>query len=269
MTMIPYTDTHCHLDFERFDEDREQVLKRAWKAGLVKIINPAVDLPTGQAAIALAKQYPGKVYAAIGIHPNIGEPWTANILPTLRDQAVQSGVVAIGEIGLDYYRQHTPYDQQRMMLKEQLKLAEELKLPVIIHDREASHDLMKTLTEWHAGLVRNGNPLKDRPGVLHSFSADLETGLAAIDLNFCLGITGPVTFTNAVERKAIVRNLPLDHLLLETDSPYLTPHPHRGQRNEPAYIPLIAEEIARLHNTSPKEVADITYANATRLFQWK
>ncbi len=183
-------------------------------------------------------------------------------------QAAQPGVVAIGEIGLDYYRQHTPFDQQRMMFREQLKLAEELSLPVIIHDREASHDLMAMLTEWHAGLVRAGHPLKDRPGVLHSFSADLETGLAAIELNFCLGITGPVTFTNAVDRKAIVRNLPLDHLLLETDSPYLTPHPHRGKRNEPAYIPLIAEEIAKLHNTSPKEVAEITYANATRLFQW-
>lgn len=266
--MIPYTDTHCHLDFNRFDEDRDQVLKRAWKAGLVRILNPAIDLPAGQAAIDLAKKYPGQISASIGIHPNIGEPWTTDILPSLREQAAQSGVVAIGEIGLDYYRQHTPFDQQRMMFREQLRLAEELNLPVIIHNRDASHDLMAILTEWHAGLVRARHPLKDRPGVLHSFSAGLETGLKAIAMNFFLGITGPVTFSNAPDRKAIVRNLPLDHLLLETDSPYLTPHPHRGKRNEPAYIPLIAEEVARLHNTSPKEVAEITYANAKRLFQW-
>ena len=266
--MIPYSDTHCHMDFNRFDDDREQTLKRAWKAGLVWILNPAIDLPTGQAAIDLAKRYPGKISAAIGIHPNIGEPWTADILPTLRAQAAQPGVVAVGEIGLDYYRQHTPFDQQRMMFREQLKLAEELNLPVIIHNRDASHDVMAILTEWHAGLTRAGHPLKDRPGVLHSFSDDLETGLAAIAMHFCLGITGPVTFSNAPDRKAIVRNLPLDHLLLETDSPYLTPHPHRGKRNEPAYIPLIAEEIARLHDTSPKEVAEITYANAKRLFQF-
>lgn len=266
--MIRYTDTHCHIDFNRFDEDREQTLKRAWKAGLVWILNPAIDLPTGQAAIDLAKRYPGRISASVGIHPNFGEPWTAEILPTLREQAAQPGVVAIGEIGLDYYRQHTPFDQQRMMFREQLKLAEELNLPVIIHNRDASHDVMAILTEWHAGLTRAGHPLKDRPGVLHSFSADLETGLAAIAMNFDLGITGPVTFTNAPDRKAIVRNLPLDHLLLETDSPYLTPHPHRGKRNEPAYIPLIAEEIARLHNTTPKDIADITYTNAQRLFQW-
>ncbi len=177
------------------------------------------------------------MYAAVGIHPNIGEPWTADILPTLLVQAAQPGVVAIGEIGLDYYRQHTPFDQQRMMFREQLKLAEELSLPVIIHDREASHDLMAMLTEWHAGLVRAGHPLKDRPGVLHSFSADLETGLAAIELNFCLGITGPVTFSNAVDRKAIVRNLPLDHLLLETDSPISPPIPTvANAMSQPTYL---------------------------------
>lgn len=266
--MIPYTDTHCHLDFNRFDEDRDQVLKRAWKAGLVQILNPAIDLPTGQAAINLANDYPGRITAAVGIHPNIGEPWTPEILPTLREQAAQPGVVAIGEIGLDYYRQHTPFDQQRMMFQEQLKLAADLNLPVIIHNRDASPDLIAILTNWHKDLVLAGHPLKDRPGVLHSFSADLETGLAAIEMNFYLGITGPVTFSNAPDRKAIVRNLPLDHLLLETDSPFLTPHPHRGKRNEPAYIPLIAEEIARLHNTSPKEVAEITYGNASRLFHW-
>jgi TatD DNase family protein len=267
--MIPYTDTHCHLDFHRFNEDRGQVINRAWKNGLVWILNPAIDLDTGQAAIDLAKSYPGKIAAAVGIHPNYGKPWTAELLPALREQASAPEVVAIGEIGLDYYRQHTPFDQQRMMFREQLNLAEELSLPVIIHNRESTGDLMTILTEWHAGLACTGHPLAERPGTLHSYSADLETAQAAMAMNFYLGITGPVTFTNAPDRKAVVRNLPLDHLLLETDAPYLTPHPHRGKRNEPAYIPLIAEEIARLHNVSPKEVAEITTLNAQRLFHWK
>ncbi|MDY6874269.1 MAG: TatD family hydrolase, partial [Chloroflexota bacterium] len=130
-------------------------------------------------------------------------------------------------------------------------------------------DLLAILRDWHAGLVREGRSLAERPGVLHSYSADLEAAQEALSMNFYLGITGPVTFTNAPDRKAVVRNLPLDHLLLETDAPFLTPHPNRGKRNEPAFIPLIAEEIARLHNTSPKAVAEITTANAQVLFAWK
>lgn len=264
--MIPYTDTHCHLDFERFDKDRPQVLKRAWKAGLVWILNPGIDLHTNQAAIELAQAHPQQISAAVGIHPNYGATWTADILPTLREQAQQKGVVAIGEIGLDYYRQHTPFEQQRMMFINQLNLAGELSLPVILHNRDAAHDLIQILKDWQRRLVQSGHPLADRPGVFHSFSADYDTAMAALEMNFYVGISGPVTFNNAAERKTITRNLPLERLLLETDAPFLTPHPHRGKRNEPAYIPLIAEEIARLHNTSPKQVAEITYANARRLF---
>jgi TatD DNase family protein len=265
--MIPYTDTHCHLDFDRFDKDRDEILKRAWKAGLVWILNPGIDLHTNQTAINLAKSHPEKISAAVGIHPNFGQSWTANILSALREQAQQPEVVAIGEIGLDYYRQYTPFDQQRMMFKEQLKLAAELNLPVIIHNRESTGDLMAILSEWHQELVQSGHPLAERPGVLHSYSADLDTAQEAAAMHFYLGISGPVTFNNAPERKSVTRNLPLENLLIETDAPFLTPHPHRGKRNEPAYIPLIAKEIARLHNTSPKEVAEITYANARRLFQ--
>lgn len=264
--MIPYTDTHCHLDFDRFDKDRPQVLERAFKAGLVWILNPGIDLHTNQAAIELAQNNPQHINAAVGIHPNFGQPWTADILPTLREQAQQSGVVAIGEIGLDYYRQHTPFDQQRIMFEDQLALAEELGLPVVLHNRDATHDLLQILTSWHQGLVHQDHPLAKRPGVFHSFLADYDTAIAAIEMNFYIGISGPVTFTNAPERKAITRQLPLDRLLLETDAPFMAPHPHRGKRNEPAYIPLIAEEIARLHNTSPKHIAQITYANACRLF---
>jgi len=264
--VIPYTDTHCHLDFDRFSEDRPQVLKRAWKAGLVWILNPGIDLHTNQAPQVLKHAHPQQISASVGIHPNFGLPWTADILPTLREQASQPGVVAIGEIGLDYYRQHTPFNQQRRMFEAQLTLAQELNLPVILHNRDSAQDLLQILKSWHQGLVETNHPLAERPGVFHSFSADQSTAIAAMEMNFYIGISGPVTFTNAVERKTITSNLPLERLLLETDAPYLTPHPHRGKRNEPAYIPLIAEEIARLHHTSPKQVAEITYTNACRLF---
>ena len=265
--MIPYTDTHCHIDFERFDKDRELVLERAWNAGLIWILNPGIDLHTNQAAIELANTYPGRISAAVGIHPNIGQPWRADILPTLREQAIQQGVVAIGEIGLDYYRQHTAVEQQRQMFTAQLSLAEELELPVILHNRNAAQDLVDILTDWVRGLAQSNHPLAERPGVFHSFSSDHQTALSALEMNFLIGVSGPVTFTNAAERKSIIGDLPLESLLLETDAPYLTPHPHRGKRNEPAYIPLIAEEIAHLHRTSPKQVAEITYANARSLFK--
>ena len=264
--MITYTDSHCHLDFDRFSQDRSDVLERAWQAGLVWILNPGIDLPSNQAAIGLAATYPAQISAAVGIHPNFGQPWTAEIRKSLREQAQQPGVVAIGETGLDFYRQHTPYDQQRSMFEAQLTLAEEQALPVILHNRDADADLLRILKVWQQGLVQSGHPLAERPGVFHSFSSDNDTALAALEMNFYIGISGPVTFTNATERKAITSQLPLNRLLLETDAPFLTPHPHRGKRNEPAFIPLIAEEIARLHNTSPKHIADITYTNACRLF---
>ena len=264
--MTLFTDTHCHLDFSSYDADRDAVIQRAWDAGLVWILNPGIDLQTNQAAINLTRRYPGKINAAVGIHPNFGQPWTQEVVDDLTEQASQPGVVAIGEIGLDYYRQHTPSEQQVTMFQAQLSLAAELNLPVIIHNRESTRDLMNILTRWHQELVKNSHPLAKHPGVLHSFSADLETAAAAIEMNFFIGISGPVTFTNAPDRKAITRSLPIDHLLLETDAPYLTPHPHRGIRNEPAYIPLIAEEIARLHNISLEKVAEVTFQNAQKLF---
>ena len=266
--MTTYTDTHCHLDFERFDTDRNEVIARAWEAGLVKILNPGIDLETSEEAIHLAEIHPGRIYAAVGVHPNYGHAWTDDTLSTLRDQAHKPGVVAIGEIGLDYYRDYTPHDVQRTIFRKQLNLAAEVNLPVIIHNREATSDLMLILEEWFTELQNTTHPLAENPGVLHSYSDDLETSRKGIAMNFFLGIGGPVTFKNALDRKTVAQEVPLEHILLETDAPYLTPHPHRGKRNEPAYIPLIAAEIARLKEISPEEVAAITTANASRLFQW-
>ena len=266
--MTAFTDTHCHLDFERFDEDRDEVIARAWEAGLVKILNPGIDLETGLEAIRLSEAYPDRIYAAVGVHPNYGQDWTDETLPALREQTRNTSVVAIGEIGLDYYREYTPHAVQREIFRQQLNLAAEVDLPVIIHNRDSSEDLMQILEDWVKALQSDGHPLAKRPGVLHSYSDDLETASRGIALGFYLGIGGPVTFKNAHDRKEVVREIPLDRILLETDAPYLTPHPHRGRRNEPAYIPLIAAEIARLKEISPEEVAAITTANANNLFHW-
>jgi TatD DNase family protein len=266
--LTAYTDTHCHLDFERFDPDRDEVIRRAWEAGLVKILNPGIDVETSDKAIRLSAEYPGQIFAAVGVHPNYGQDWMEDTLAALREQTRDANVVAIGEIGLDYYREYTPHDIQRTIFREQLNLAAEANLPVIIHNREATTDLMGILTEWTGELRSTRHPLAERPGVLHSYSDDLETAQQGLAMNFYLGIGGPVTFKNALDRKEVVRGIPLERILLETDAPYLTPHPHRGQRNEPAYIPLIAAEIAALQTTSPEEVAQITTENANHLFHW-
>lgn len=172
----------------------------------------------------------------------------------------------MGEIGLDFYREYTDHELQKDILRDQLKLAKELELPVLIHNRDADMDLIPILSEWYYSLPL-GSILRSHPGSLHSFSSTFETAKIALDMNFLLGITGPVTFKNAKERKQLVSQLPLEGLLLETDAPFLTPNPHRGSRNEPAYIPLIAAEIARLHGKSSLEIGRITTLNAKRLFR--
>ena len=178
-------------------------------------------------------------------------------------------VVAIGEIGLDYYREHTPRDIQLEILKIQLELAASLELPVILHNRDAIHDLWPILQDWHSRLLHAGNPLNARPGVLHAYTGDLPTAIAAIDRSFLLGIGGPVTFKNAQDRQEVVRQLPLSSILIETDAPYLAPHPHRGQRNEPGFVSLIADQIALLKQIPTSEVVITTAGNANRLFEWR
>ena len=266
--MNKFTDTHCHLDFDVFDVDRSEVIIRAQQAGLGFILNPGIDLPSSKTGIKLAHDYPGLIYAAVGFHPNYGSLWDKNSLNGLRMLAKDKSVLAIGEIGLDYYRQHTPIDLQREILLQQLDLAKELALPVILHTRESANDILSILVNWVNSLPDNSK-LKTYPGVLHSFSDTLEVAFKAISLNFMIGITGPVTFNNAAEIKNLVANLPLQSILLETDSPFLTPHPYRGRRNEPANIPLIAEMIAKLHKTTIDGVAETTYQNARQLFNFQ
>jgi len=209
-----------------------------------------------------------EVFVAVGVHPNEALSWDSDTIHRLQEAARHPKVVAIGEIGLDYYRDYSPHDLQRRVLKDQLELAAELSLPVIIHNRQATEDVLELLTAWHAALVADNSPLKDRPGVLHSFSDQLPTALQAINLGFFIGFTGPITYRNAPDLQEIASKIPLDCILIETDAPFLPPHPHRGKRNEPAYVRLVAEKIGELQSVDYQTIAMATSANANRLFDW-
>lgn len=251
-------DTHCHLDFDRFDGDRDEVVARAARSGVARIIVPALDLQNCQSVLAIAGTYPS-VFAAVGIHPNSSDGWTDDWLDALRRLALKPKVVAIGEIGLDYYRERAPRTIQRRALRSQLLLANELDLPVILHNRESSEDLLALLAE---------SPLAGRAGagVLHSFSAGLDTARAAVDLGFYLGFTGPVTYKNADQLRDVVAWVPADRILVETDAPFLSPQRYRGSRNEPAYVSEVAQRIAQVRGLELEAIARQTSENAIRLF---
>lgn len=259
-------DTHCHLDFSAFDDDRDAVIRRALDGSVIRMIVPAVDTASIPRVLSLADQHPS-VYGAVGIHPN-DIPADLSIdgaMQAIRQAAINPRVVAIGEIGLDYYWDKTSPALQHEWLRRQLDLAAELGLPVILHNREATADMLKMLTSWANRLPPD---LRDRPGVLHSFSATLEDAEIALELGFYLGFTGPITYKKADELRRIAANIPIDRILLETDAPFLTPHPHRGQRNEPAHVRFIAEKLAEVRGIDMETIAIQTTHNAYRLFGW-
>jgi TatD DNase family protein len=273
------SDTHCHLDLEKFDADRGDVLARAWQAGLTRILVPGLDLASSQRAVDLAASHPA-LFAAIGVHPSESlafQPEMLDVLRALRiGHSAARKIVAIGEIGLDYYWDDAPHAWQRAVLEKQLDLAAELCLPVVLHLREAgdaldgdcSRDMLDILQKWLAYLRAEHHPLARAPGVLHSFSGSLNTAEKLLELNFYIGITGPVTFKNAEVKREVVKSLPLECLLIETDAPFLAPVPLRGRRNEPAFVRHIADKIAEIYNKTPEEVAAQTSVNAARLFSW-
>jgi TatD DNase family protein len=261
------TDTHCHLNLNIFKEDLSELLERAWQQGLARILIPGIDITTSRSAVHLAEQYEN-LYAAVGVHPGDASTWNDESLPVLHDLARHPKVVAIGEIGLDYYRDRSPRPLQRQVFHAQLELASEEALPVIIHNRDSIDDLWAELSAWHTALEQTRSPLAGRPGVLHSYDGSLAVAQNAIEKDFFIGISGPVTFKNAPERHEVAAGLPLDHLLIETDAPYLTPHPYRGRRNEPAYVAYVAEKLASLHQQPLESTVQITWENAARLFNW-
>jgi TatD DNase family protein len=268
------TDTHCHLDYDKFDPDRAEVIQRATNSRLIRMLVPGLHLKSSKDAVQLAESNPN-IYAAVGFHPTDLEEFSENTFQEVRELAKHPKVVAIGEIGIDYYwaKESDQRAFQREVLKLQLAFAKEVNKPVIIHMREendawiggASVDLLEILKEWKNDLQ---GTLAEKPGVLHSFNGNLETADKALALNFYLGITGPVTYKNAEEKRRIIRQIPLDKILIETDSPFLSPVPFRGKRNEPAFVHHIADKIAEIHSKSPAEIANITTTNAARLFAW-
>jgi len=260
-------DSHCHLDLAPFDEDRSAVLERARAAGVGLIVVPGIDVEQGRGALALAETTPG-IYAAVGVHPNSSVGFSATTVDELRRLAAHPKVVAIGEIGLDYHWDRVRPEQQAMALRAQLTLAAELGLPVIIHNRDASGDVACILEAWVQSEEFRRSPLAARPyaGVLHAFGGDLALAQRAYGWKFLLGLGGPVTFKNARALHALVPDLRRDRLLIETDAPYLTPHPHRGQRNEPGYVALTAARVAELYGESIPETAQRTSALALAFF---
>jgi len=252
-------DSHCHLNFNAFDDDRAEVLARAQEAGIIAIINPATNLEDSRQIVAMAQEIPN-LYAAVGFHPNDAAGFDKSALAELCELAGRPKVVAIGEIGLDYYWDEAPRPVQKKVFETQLELAKEVNKPVIIHQRESAEDTMAALREWG----REGN----HPGlVLHSFSADRVMAEEAVDLGFYIGISGPVTFKNARNLPEIVTALPPERLLVETDAPFLSPHPFRGKRNEPARVKLIAEHIADLKKVSFEEMSRQLTENTISLFR--
>ena len=256
-------DTHAHLDFGQFDDDRNAVLDRAWQAGLIAVITIGIDLKTSRAAVALAEAHE-RVFATVGFHPHDAKRADAVALAELRELAQHPRVVAIGEMGLDFYRDRSPRDVQRRVFRRQLQIAAELGKPVVVHDREAHADTLEILQQW---IAESQTTFSEYRGVLHCFSGNLALAQAVIELGFFIGVDGPITYRNARKLPDIVKALPLDRLLVETDAPFLTPHPHRGQRNEPAYVRLVAKKIADTKNLPLEEVAQATTANAKALFQ--
>jgi TatD DNase family protein len=248
-------DSHAHVQVNQFASDREAVVAAAFAAGVGQIVVPGVDLESSREAVALATTYPGRLFAGVGTHPHDATTLTDETLESQRTLAGSPGVVAVGEIGLDYYRDLSPRDVQREALARQLNLARELDLPVILHNRDSHEDLV--------ALVRSAPGSR---GVFHCFIGDRAMARDALDLGFYLSFAGPVTFPRNVELAEVAAWAPAEHILVETDSPYLTPPPFRGKRNEPRHVTLVAQRLAELRGVPVEEIAARTTANAAALF---
>ena len=249
-----YFDSHSHMDDRRFDGDREEIIHDLQNHGVGLLMNVGCDLESSERSVALAKRYPF-VYAAVGSHPDDADRVDGKLLDRYRSLASHEKVRAIGEIGLDYHYEDVPRARQIIAFEQQLELAEALKLPVIVHEREAHGDAME-IVKRHP----------DVHGVFHCFSGSKELALWLVERGWYIGFTGVVTFKNARRAVEAVQALPLDRILIETDCPYMAPEPYRGRRNDSRYVPLVAAKIAELKGISPEEAGNITTENAKRLF---
>lgn len=250
-------DSHAHLYDERYDEDRDEMIKKFQEDNLELVINIGADLESSKDSVLLSEKY-DTIYAAVGVHPHDAKEMDDSSIDILRELSKQGKVVAIGEIGLDYHYDNSPRDIQKQWFKEQIDLAKELNLPIIVHSRDASQDVFDIIKQAQDGTLR---------GVIHCFSESVEMAEEYIKLGFYISLGGPVTFKNAKVPKEVAKYVPLDRLLIETDSPYLTPHPHRGKRNEPKNVRYVAEEISYLKEMPYEKLKEITNENTKRLFR--
>ncbi|MGV8905886.1 MAG: TatD family hydrolase [Acetobacterium sp.] len=250
-------DSHAHIDEEKYDLDREEILENARVAGVELIINPASDEASSRRAVALSEKV-DMVYATVGFHPHDAKAYDFKEHGRmLREWAQKDKVVAIGEIGLDYHYDLSPRELQQSVFVEQVMIAKEMALPIVIHNRESMEDMWRLLKEHFA---------PELGGVMHSYSGSVEMAKMFLDMGLYLSISGTLTFKNARKLPEVVAMMPLDRLLVETDSPYLTPTPHRGKRNEPAYVRFVAQEVARIRGMSIAAVEEITAENTKRVF---
>ena len=250
-----YFDSHAHYDDERFDEDRDKLLTSMEEKGVDFIVNAAADIPSCYTSLELAEKY-SFIYCSIGVHPHDVKELTEKDIEVMRELAGRDKVVAIGEIGLDYYYDNSPREDQRFWFKRQLEFAKELDLPVIIHSREAAQETYDLIIE--SGI---------KEGVIHCFSGSKELAKEYVKRGFYIGVGGSSTFKNAKKTVEVIRDIDISHILIETDCPYLTPVSHRGERNDSSYLKYVVENIAAIKEISQEKVSEITSQNAKKLFR--
>jgi TatD DNase family protein len=251
-------DTHCHLSHKDFDADREAVIRRCWADGVTAILDVGYSVEVSRKAIALARAYPDRIRASVGIHPHEAGTFTDDDFDTIRELSHEPEVIAIGETGLDFYRDWAPRDKQLELFTRTIHLAIERDLPLVIHDRDAHDDVLRLLESEGEGRVR---------GVFHCFSGDIEVANRAIGLGFYLGLGGSITYTNPRKKKGRMwGELPLDRLLLETDAPWLAPVPEKGTRNDPTKMVHVVARLAEAQGVTEEEIVRRTGENVARLF---
>ncbi|MBV6421460.1 MAG: Tat-linked quality control protein TatD [Ignavibacteriaceae bacterium] len=251
-----FIDSHAHLFYPNYDGELDEVIDRAKKTGVKYILVPATDLKTAEQVIDLTEKYE-MIYGAVGVHPHDTKDWNPSLISPIEKLAKNKKIVAIGEIGLDYYYDFSPKEKQIEAFKSQIDLALKLDLPIIVHNRDSDEDMMEIIRSYCGSGLR---------GQFHCFNGSLEDAMELAGMNFMISFTGNITFKNADGLRNILKHIPLENLLLETDSPFMTPVPNRGKRNEPANIKFIAEKVAELHNLRIADVANITSFNAFRIY---
>lgn len=251
-----FFDSHAHYDDERFKDDRFETIMKAYESGVTYILNASSNIASSVDTVSLTREF-DFVYGAVGVHPHCADEINDDTYKTLKELTKEDKIVAIGEIGLDYYYEYSPKDVQKLHFAKQIALAKELNLPIIVHDRDAHKDTMDIIKSENA---------KDTGGVFHCYSGSVEMLKEVLDNNFYISVGGALTFKNAKKLVEVVEYVPLDRLLIETDCPYLTPEPHRGKRNDSSYVRYVAEKISDIRGIETEKVAEITMDNAKRLF---